>query len=91
MFALNPVRSSKAFFPLLNLKRVDFEQIIFSSSQKVIQASIRNVQRLLEEAKEAHRLMAQNERRSNTYQILHLRHRPETNREPIPIFQKHAF
>lgn len=81
MFALSPVRSSKAFFPVFNLGRAHFDDLIFSSSHRVSRNSIKNVQKLLEEAKEADRLMVlllmRKGRFPNTYQVLYPRHRPE--------------
>ena len=79
MTALSAFGSAKkrAFdlFPLdAKITECHLQQIIFRSTSGVIEHSIRNVQKLLEEAQEATRLMAQRQRRANTYQILHARH-----------------
>ncbi|MBI2742547.1 MAG: hypothetical protein HYX48_01355 [Chlamydiales bacterium] len=76
MFALRSasINRSKIFFPPFNLVRSDFEHLIMRSASQVIGTTIKNMQRLLEEAREAHRLLAQRERRTHTYEVLHLRH-----------------
>ncbi len=48
-------------------------ELILKGVSKVSDHAIENMRKLLDEAKEAHRLLATRERRTNDYQILNLR------------------
>jgi hypothetical protein len=74
--ALSSARKGSVNLLSLNAKITpcDLQQLIYRSASSVINRSIANVRKLLEEAKEANRMLAQRERRTNNYQILHARH-----------------
>lgn len=72
---VSPKRKA-AIFPLINMSMVpmvsssQFLKLVAEASSKVVGCALQNVKRLLEESKEAHRLLENRQRRVNTYQVL---------------------
>lgn len=58
---------------VLGVREHQLQALILNSCSDVADCAIENMQRLIEEAKEAYRLLENRQRETNTYQVLHTR------------------